>query len=63
MPVAIVSWVFFLFIKGSEGTVQSSTSHVLKEVVPKVVVTVAAHTGRHYWTNVESRRAAVCESF
>ena len=31
---------------------------LLKGVVPLLIVGVAAHIGRHYWTSVASRRKA-----
>ena len=34
---------------------------VLKELVPLVVVVVAAHTGKHYWTSGASRKMAMCK--
>ena len=39
----------------------SSSCDILKDIVPPLVISVSAHTGRHYWTNSLSRKQAYSE--
>ncbi len=39
----------------------SSSCDALKDIIPPLVISVSAHTGKHYWTNSQSRKQAYSE--